>query len=462
MKMTEQLWGAGLAGLLLALTACSSAAPTETPAVSPEPAVVAASPTAQPLPEPTPTATSEPPPTATPAPPPPSATPTETPAPVHTETPDRALAADLQATVEAGLPPSPTPDADGFGMGGFDGVSVLPLAGGGSGSPYWAAFTTGFRSFDPLENHFVAIYTQTGSGWQEVSRVELENPDYLDPASVSQVQIEPGHIWLEVQGGAGAHSGAYDLLSFDGQTLRHDVSHFTSSPGGSRIEDLNEDGLPDVLLDLTEYYVFCFACGVTHIQYQVLRWDGERLSEVVLTPLPGTAPAPLRDLTNRAVELAEAGLWRDAHETINQAVALDTQDPLVTWDAALIRLHAEERFGQARGPYPLLGNIFYGDYAAALDVMRPYSMEEIFGRPTPLITDTPAMGWEAELSQWIVDSATPALQAQPDLAAAYFLRGWARRLVNPNDPEVLADIEQAAKLDPEEPLFSQSLMYLKQ
>ncbi|MCL4300055.1 MAG: hypothetical protein KJ077_30255 [Anaerolineae bacterium] len=461
MKMIEPLWGAGLAGLVLALTACSSAVPTETPTVSPETAVAAASPTAQPLPEPTLTATSEPL-TAIPALPSSTVTPTETPAPVVTETPDGALAADLQATLEAGLPPSPTPDADGFGMGGFEGVSVLPLTGGSSSSPYWAAFTTGFRSFDPLENHFVAVYTRSGSGWQEVSRVELENPDYLDSASVSQVQIEPGQIWLEVQGGAGAHSGVYDLLSFDGQTLRHDVSHFTSSPGGSRIEDLNGDGLPDVLLDLTEYYVFCYACGVTHIQYQVLRWDGERLSEVVLTPLPETAPAPLRDLTNRAVELAEAGLWKDAYETINQAVALDGQDPVVVWDAALIRLHAEERFEQAQEPYPLLGNIFYGDYAAALEVMRPYSVQEIFDRPTPLISDTPAMGWEAELSQWIIDSATPALEARPDLAAAFFLRGLARHLANPDDPQAIADIEQAARLEPEEPLFSQSLTYLKQ
>jgi len=435
MKVILQFYRLSLTALLLTLTACNPA-PVSTPR-----------PSATPLP----TATIVP----------PMTTPTETPVPSPTKTPDAPSAADLQATVEAGLPPSPTPDAAGFGMGGFDGVTVLPLTNNSSGPPYWAVFTNGFRSFDPLENHFVAIYTQSNGGWQEVSRVELENPDYLDPAAVSQVQIEPGHIWLEVQGGAGAHSGSYDLLSFDGQTLRHDVSHFTSSPGGSRIEDLNGDGSPDVLLDFTEYYVFCYACGVTRIQYQVLTWDGEHLSEVNLTPLPETAPAPLRALTHRAVELAEAGLWRDAQETINQAVTLDGQDPVVTWNAALIHLHAEERAEQAREPYPLLGNVFYGDYAAALEVMRPYSVEEIFDQPTPLVDGTPAMGWEAELSQWIIDSATSAVQVQPNLAAAFFLRGWARHLTNPDDPEALADIEQAAQLAPEEPLFTQSLTYLK-
>lgn len=451
MKVILQFYGLSLVALLLVLTACN---PVPVSTLS-----VAASPTAQLSATPLSTATVVPP-TTTPV-PPPSTTPTDTPASIPTETPDSYSTTDLEATIEAGLPPTPTPDADGFGMGGFDGVTVLPLTGGSSGSPYWAVFTNDFRSFDPLTNHFVAIYTQADGGWQEVSRLELENPDYLDPAFVSQVQIEPDRIWLEMQGVAGAHSGSYDLLSFDGQTLRHDVSHFTSSPGGSRIEDLNEDGSPDVLLDFTEYYVFCYACGVRYIQYQVLSWDGAGLSEVSLTPLPATAPAPLRDLTHRAVDLAEAGLWRDAQETISQAVALDGQDPVVIWNAALIRLHAEER-AEAREPYPLLGNVFYGDYEAALEAMRPYSVEEIFGQPTPLVNETPAMGWEPELSQWIIDSATPALQLQPDLAAAYFLRGWARHLTNPNDPEALADIEQAATLEPAEPLFVQSLAYLKQ
>lgn len=451
MKVIEYFYGISLTGLILFLTACNSVASIE-PTVPPvSPTVVAASPTPLPPATPSPTATALP----------PTPLPTETPVPISPSTPESPSTTDLEATVAAGLPPTSTPDADGFSMGGFDGVTVLPLTGGSSGSPYWAVFTDGFRSFDPLTNHFVAIYTQADGGWQEVSRLELENPDYLDPVAVSQVEIEPDRIWLEVMGGAGAHSGSYDLLSFDGQTLRHDVSHFTSSPGGSRIVDLNEDGSPDVLLDFTEYYVFCYACGVRYIQYQVLSWDGAGLSEVSLTPLPETAPAPLRDLTHRAVDLAEAGLWRDAQETISQAVALDGQDPVVNWNAALIRLHAEER-AEAREPYPLLGNVFYGDYEAALEAMRPYSVEEIFGQPTPLVNETPAMGWEPELSQWIIDSAAPALQLQPDLAAAYFLRGWARHLTNPNDPEALADIEQAATLEPAEPLFVQSLAYLKQ
>ncbi len=376
---------------------------------------------------------------------------------------NEALGQELQTSLTGSLPPAPTPDAQGMTMGGFDGVKVLPLIKNGSGSSYWVAFSYGMRIFEPVHNHFLAIYRHTGAGWQEVSRVELENPDYLDPAAVRQVQVEPGRLWLEVQGGAGAHAGTYDLFSFDGKSLKNEVSHGNSSPGGSRLEDLNGDGLPEVILDQTDYYVFCYACGVRLVQYQVLSWAGDRLSEVKLSLLPETAPAQLRDLTSRAVKLAQAGLLKDALETINQAAAaLNAQNPLVGMDAALIKLQANAQTEQGdEEAYPLLNRIFYGDYAAALEVLRPYPVEQIFAQPTPLITGTPAEGWETELSQRIIDSSTKALQVQPELAAAYFLRGWAKHLANPKDPNALSDIEQAAKLAPQETLFAQSVTYLK-
>lgn len=48
-----------------------------------------------------------------------------------------------------------------------------------------------------------------------------------------------------------------------------------------------------------------------------------------------------------------------------------------------------------------------------------------------------------------------------ELAATHFLPGWAAYLIDPSSPTVLADFERAAELDPDEPLFSTSLAYLK-
>jgi hypothetical protein len=142
---------------------------------------------------------------------------------------------------------------------------------------------------------------------------------------------------------------------------------------------------------------------------------------------------------------------------------LAAYDETAAWDAVLIRLVAEARAEQAAsGAYPLLDQLFYGDYAAALDVLRPLPPAELFGTGSPLVQGTVAEGFEAQLTYAITQSTGLALAIKPDLAAAHFLRGWAVQQTDPGNPSVLANIERAAELDPDEALFVDSLAYLKQ
>ncbi len=114
--------------------------------------------------------------------------------------------------------------------------------------------------------------------------------------------------------------------------------------------------------------------------------------------------------------------------------------------------------------YPLLSNVFYGDYAAAVDLMRPYPPAQIFTSTTPLVVGTVAEGWLPQLTQPITTSATSALQARPDLAAAYFLRGWAEYLADPVNllPQAKSDVTKAASLAPNDALYKQSAAFLAQ
>jgi hypothetical protein len=64
--------------------------------------------------------------------------------------------------------------------------------------------------------------------------------------------------------------------------------------------------------------------------------------------------------------------------------------------------------------------------------------------------------------KYVARTTTLQLEAQPDLAAAYFVRGWALALVDPKDPSALADIQQAADLDPSEALYAEALDYLEE
>jgi len=368
----------------------------------------------------------------------------------------------LVATLEADLPATPTPDASGISVGGFDGVVVMPLTPLFALQPLWAAFTYGTLGFELPINHSVAVYTYGNTGWQELGRYELECPDSIHPDSVREVPIEASRIWLEVQGGMGNYSSCYDLLSFDGQALRAEVSTWSPIPSNlGQVIDVNGDVVPEVVIDTSDPYVLSQSHGVGYIRFQVLHWDGSEFVEVQLSPLPASAQAEAGALNDRAVELAQAGLWLDAQASIDQALTLAPQEPIVIWNAALIGMHAQSNREQVRtSPYSLLTNLFLGDYAAVLDVMRPYSPEELFSPVSPLLRDTDAFSWEAELNYWITLNVSQALEARPDLATAYFLRGWATYLVEPGSPEVLADIERAATLRPDELLFSQSLAYL--
>lgn len=405
-----------MAVVALLLTACASATPA--PALIPQVA---------------PTAAEAPPATATPIPAP---------------TADAADVTTLSQQFAHMLGIIPQPNS-----GAWESVEVLPLT-----SDRWAVFTTGFRSYDPLKNHAVAIFTRTEGQWIELGRVELECGDYVDRHSLRQVFLDSASIWLAADTGTGAHSGCFDLLRWDGAALTIAISSFNSSPGAGDVQDVDGDGQLEVILNATDPYVFCYACGVRLYNSTILRWDGAELLPVELTRLPDETVADLREANNRAVELAAASLFPAALPLIDEALTYAPSDERVYWNYHLIHILAQGRSDYAAStPYPLLNWIFYGDWDAALDELRSYTPAQIFDPQMAMLQESAAAGWEGTLADWILQFSGPALDAQPDLAPAWFLQGWARFLKNPGDPAVAGDVEQAARLAPDEALYRGSL-----
>jgi hypothetical protein len=423
-------------------------------------------------PRPTPTPGSTPAPTATDTPAPTATTaPTDTPSPPVTGAePDLA---DLEAQVAASL--GITTSATATYTIGIEGVRVIPLENPLDDRPLWLAYTYGLRNFDPLQNHLLALYTHDGENWLELAQVELDDswdpenpavaPDYVGDGSVAQVAIEPTHIWVQLEGGVGAHSGVYGLFSYDGSSLSLQVPGFSSSPGVGRLADLNEDGLQEVLLDATDYYVFCYACGVRKIDYTVWRWDGTQMTPVTLEPLPADAPADLQAINEQALALVAAGLWQDALATVEEALPLSVSDPseTFTWNSAVIRLNAEaKRDAIVDSPYPLLANLFYGDFDAAVEIIRDEAWADgAFSPDSPLLVGTVAEGWEEALAEWITTTVEPALAYNPDLAAAHFLRGWATYVQTQDEAAALPDVQRAAELAPDDEFYTKSVEFLE-
>ncbi|OAN46076.1 hypothetical protein A6A03_01680 [Chloroflexus islandicus] len=335
------------------------------------------------------------------------------------------------------------------------------------GRQLWMVYSSGMRNFDltPPVPHVIALFEEAGGSWRELDRATLANPDaeidYL--GDVQQVTIVPGEIWIQIEGGMGAHGGSYYLYRFTGQMLQLELAASAPSPGVGRIEDLNGDGVNEVVLNRSEPYIFCYACGVYYPFYQVYTWQNDKLVALAISELTADQAAPFADLNQQAVAFAQADLWSDALAAINAAVAqAGAADPptaagSLRWNQRLIQLiHDAQREAVADSAYPLINHVFYGDYAGAVDLMRNYAPSDIFNPASPLIAGTVADGWQSELSTYLRKETERALAVSPDWAAIYFIQAWGRFLADPADPAIGDDLKQAAALAPDDRLFAET------
>ena len=106
-------------------------------------------------------------------------------------------------------------------------------------------------------------------------------------------------LWFLRAGVIGAHGSGVDLLRWDptiagASALTIELSWSSALPGAAlQLIDYDADGVPEVRLDDTDAYVFCYACGLREVGFQVARWNGANL---VMAPLARLAPSALAAL----------------------------------------------------------------------------------------------------------------------------------------------------------------------
>lgn len=351
-----------------------------------------------------------------------------------------------------------------------------------AGRSLFGAVSTGLIPFPTP--HVFAIYEAVPGGFIELAVLDL-NPDLfslLFENSVEQVLLREGDrsspiigsawgddLWFEVQGAVGAHGSAFALLRFDGLTLQVGLTGDSATPFPGEVIDLDDDGIPEVLLNRTNAYVFCYACAVQEVGFEIARWDGSKLVVVGLEPLPEDPSAELpteepdaasRETVDFAIALAEADLWRDAVAAIELAERLEPESEVVRWDAILIRMMAEARLGAAADAantsYPFLTLVFAGEHAKAAQFLATFGAFELIDLFGPVTAGTVAEGWEDQVAAHVVDYTNRALAVRPDLAPALFLRGLAQFWLSPDQAEQsITDINAASALAPDEPLFEE-------
>ncbi|MDO9445897.1 MAG: hypothetical protein Q7K37_11325, partial [Dehalococcoidia bacterium] len=264
------------------------------------------------------------------------------------------------------------------------------------GREVWFALSTGSGVYElPSAGHVAGIYDHRADGsWVETARLVLESAPGVASAEIVPIRGTSGFpIWIAVAGSTGAHSGTFELLRYNGTSLTTELWWFSPSPEAALVTDLDSDGVPEIVLNASDPYVFCYACGVEDYAEVIYRWQDEQPTLVSIVETPGESESAF--LNSRAVRLVEADLWREALATIESARTAAPDDTVILWNAIQIRRVAAVRLAQAGTPQqPLVTNVLAGEYGPALELIRGLSPAEAFDANGPLVSDTVAIGWQ--------------------------------------------------------------------
>lgn len=375
--------------------------------------------------------------------------PTPTPFPVATSAP--AVPPPPTATARAALVATAAAD--------LPAPHAVPLH-SGDDVPLWAVFSTGERPFGG--EHRLTLYGYEGGAWVALRDEPLPLPDLLTADSVYPVEVTPRGTWFVVAGALATGGGTFTLYQYDNAQLHSPVNTVAAVTPAATLRDLNGDSLPEVLLDESNPYVLCRACGIRDARLRVLRYHAGSFAPVELAPLAFGVPSAVREPLNEALRLAAADLWQPVPALLAAARSADRSDEHARWTLGVLEAQHTARRAAATGtPLPLLANALYGDFAAAEAVLREHAPAALFGYPSPAVEGTVAMGWEQELAAALTAQSNRAIAAQPDLAPAYAVRAFATFLISPASSAVLADMQRAAELQPDDTFYQESVAHLR-
>ena len=360
---------------------------------------------------------------------------------VPTSTPSNIDAVDataIAATIEAALPATTTPDASGL-LASLQGETAVVGLFSGADTTFFATITTGMlEKFD--EPHPLIIYAKTNAGYTEVARYDFVDNEYISEIDLLSEYTDNTMAYFMVSGGIGAHSSFSTLFTFDGTTLSKSGEYFSSAAGGAvTLIDIDGDGLREIVSDDTDYYIFCYACGVRSYAEVIHVWDG---TAFVPQTLVDSADAQLQ----QAIEYARVGRWN----MVTGALATVSAPTSTTdrWNVWQLKRMVQVRTPQADDSFPLLSHVFFGDYDAAIKVLQQYPVADVIDEDGAFIAGGAAAGFSDIIVENVVRLTSTALTQDESLTSARFLRGWALTLVNPRDPAGLADLQKVASANP--------------
>jgi len=375
--------------------------------------------------------------------------------PIPLDAPD---ATALVATTVAQMPPTITPDPSGMSAG-VDAIAVLALASNATGQFFATTVTNMIENFD--KPHPVTIYQKQGTKF-----VKITQYDFTNSQNITGMELFPNpdtsHMLVLVHGVINPHSVYDTVLAFDGKTLTPVLeTHSDAGRSAMTVIDFNGDGINDVLVNDTDYLLFCQDCGVQMYKAHVTTWDGTKFVDQKLT---ASSDATIQ----KAIDYANAQRWNMVTSLL-PTIATPTTDS-DKWNVALLTHMAKMHTPNKDSAFPLMDAILYGDYDGAVKMLQAVGAKEV-AKPKgkwfagtftqgvdfasaitqggDVATDDPSFdNFRKLMFDTIVQSSTLALTQDNTVTSARFLRGWAKTMVDPKDAEGLKDLEAVASADP--------------
>lgn len=314
--------------------------------------------------------------------------------------------------------------------------------------------------------HFVALYRRNSDAtWsEELDALTLETaPQRVD---VEVLDTGPRRArgsapLIVMRGGTGAHSGTLDVVLVEGERLRTAVSHISARPGAGDIADLDGDGVVEFILNSSNPYVFCYACGVEEKGELVYRWNGVEYAAVGIEA-PQDLDGDLAEAAEQVARLAGANLWRDA-----AALAVETSRRAPEHEGLRWLSIAVDRIAAARLAYagsagqPLLTHVLAGEYGAAFALMEALSPEEAFALDGPLVSGTAAERDLPSMVAYLLFYADEALKVRGDDAAIHAVRALGQVLASPDElNRARSSVGRALRLAPDNRFLQEAEAYL--
>src|SRR5690606_21769686 len=237
---------------------------------------------------------------------------------------------------------------------------------------------------------------------------------------------------------------------------------FSPTPGAATIVDLDGNGPPEIVLNATDPYVYCYACGVRATDEVIYRWSGGELIEVPLARV-ATGDQFIADMTDAAAQYAHANLWRRALAAASTALNAAPENEEVWWLHTLIERVAQGRLAEAGAPHqPFMTDVLAGEYEAAVALMRPYDPAVALAPDGPLIEGTVAEDqWGEATALWTLDYTERAIAIAPELAAAHAVRAFGLLMEHPDNwVDALAAMSEALRLEPQDDFYREAVDYL--